>query len=309
VFKGILLRDKKCFVQPALVLGVAFAIVAPAHASFIVYSCGANLCRVNPDGSGQRQLTSNGEPGTSAVYGSPSLTRDGHRLAFTYKGHVLIAGTDGSPPHVTLEKVNNAGSVIMRPDGKQVLELEHWTLMGGRSGVQVCTYLATGSGRNCPTGAGSAGWAPDDNLLISTEVGHSSYQAICHVPVVHSEPKACGDVRAAIPSRNLYDPAISPDGSTLAVTATSGSNTAFRGSIALFDYRMGRLKRFLTAGTNDERPIWSPDGSEVVFQRGDSLYVIASDGKSGSERLLVAHGADPTWGGTGPSRNVNSKHQ
>jgi len=288
-------RARRYFARPALVFGITLAVAAPARAAFIVYACGGNLCQVNPDGTGQSQLTDDAKPGTNQVYGSPSLSRDGKLLAFTYAGHVLITGSDGGLPHVTLPSTSSALVVIMRPDGKSVLEGE--STIGNGPGVEVCTYTVTGSGRNCPYGVASAGWAPDDNLLVSQTLGGGSYnKVICHVPV--SANQACSDVRAALASHDLYDPAVSPDGSTLAVVVTPAINTTVNGRIALFDYRTGAFERDLTTGSDDELPTWSPDGSQIVFQRGGSLYLIAADGKPGSERRLVA-GGQPTWGGTG----------
>ena len=56
--------------------------------------------------------------------------------------------------------------------------------------------------------------------------------------------------------------------------------------------------RALTNGPNDTNPTWSPDGSVIVFERGNGastdLYVIASTGSPGSEKLLVANGIQPT---------------
>ena len=287
-------RARRYFARPALVFGITLAVAAPARAAFIVYACGGNLCQVNPDGTGQSQLTDDAKPGTNQVYGSPSLSRDGKLLAFTYAGHVLITGSDGGLPHVTLPSTSSALVVIMRPDGKSVLEGE--STIGNGPGVEICTYTVTGSGRNCPYGVASAGWAPDDNLLVSQTLGNGSYnKVICHVPV--SANQACSDVRAALDSHDLYDPAVSPDGSTLAVVVTPGINTTVTGSIALFDYKTGAFERNLTSGTDDELPTWSPDGSQIVFQRGSNLFLIAADGMPGSERRLVA-GGQPTWGGT-----------
>lgn len=41
----------------ALLAALALLGTAPAGASTIVYTCGANLCAVEPDGSKQRRLT------------------------------------------------------------------------------------------------------------------------------------------------------------------------------------------------------------------------------------------------------------
>jgi hypothetical protein len=54
-----------------LVVAGVMTLSASASASSIVYVCadGANLCRVDPGTGAQTQLTTDGQPGTSNVYG------------------------------------------------------------------------------------------------------------------------------------------------------------------------------------------------------------------------------------------------
>jgi hypothetical protein len=52
--------------------------------------------------------------------------------------------------------------------------------------------------------------------------------------------------------------------------------------------------RVLTNGTQDGLPTFSPDGSELAFNRGRDIYVMRIDGKPGSERR-IASGLQPVW--------------
>jgi hypothetical protein len=275
---------------------VALAVAAPASAgassSVIVYSCGANLCRINADGSGQAPLTSDGQPGTANAYGAPSLSRDGSKLAFAFDNHIFLSdagATNRSAPLATSALV-----ALMRPDGGQVAELE---ATFSNPPVQVCTYNLDGSGRSCLYATPSVGWAPDDNLLISTQPGLASNEQICHVSAAADQP--CTDVRADDPANDLYDPAVSPDGSTLAVTVAGGIGGPVTGHIALYNYATGQFERDLTSGTTDSAAVWSPDGSQLAFERDGgstgAIYTIAAGGVAGSERLLTP-GESPTWG-------------
>jgi WD40-like Beta Propeller Repeat len=103
-------------------------------------------------------------------------------------------------------------------------------------------------------------------------------------------------VRANDPANDLFDPAVSPDGSTLAVTVAGGIGGAVTGHIALYNYATSQFERNLTSGTNDDHPAWSPDGSQIAFDRGASIYVTNASGAPGSEHQLVAQGDSPTWG-------------
>jgi hypothetical protein len=141
------------------VVALALALIAPAAAvassSVIVYDCAPNLCRISPDGTGMTHLTSDGQSGTSMVYGGPSLSRDGSKLAFAFNNHICLSDANA----------NNRGAPIattglialMRPDGGQVAELEQ-TLTNPP--IQLCTYNLDGSGRNCRTPPRAPGGHP-----------------------------------------------------------------------------------------------------------------------------------------------------
>jgi WD40-like Beta Propeller Repeat len=272
-----------------LAMGLVAPAAAVASASVIIYGCAPNLCRVNPDGTGMTQLTGDGQSGTSMAYGAPSLSRDGTKLAFAFNNHIFVSDVNAnnrSAPFATTGLI-----ALMRPDGGQLAELEQ-TLTNPP--IQLCTYNLDGSGRSCLYSTPSAGWAPDNNLLISTQPGLASNEQICHVSVIANQP--CSDVRADDPANDLYDPAVSPDGSTLAVTVAGGIGGSVTGHIALYNYVTGQFERNLTSDTADDHPAWSPDGSQIAFDRGSSIYVTDAGGAPGSEHQLVALGNSPTWG-------------
>jgi Tol biopolymer transport system component len=274
---------------------VALGFLAPAAAvassSVIVYDCAPNLCRIAPDGTGMTQLTSDGQSGTSMAYGGPSLSRDGSKLAFAFNNHIFVS--DANANNRSAPFATTGLSALMRPDGGQVAEFEQ-TL--ANPPIQLCTYNLDGSGRNCQYATPSAGWAPDNNLLISTQPGLASNEQICHVSAAVNDNQPCSDVRADDPANDLFDPAVSPDGSTLAVTVTDGIGGSVTGHIALYQYATGQFERNLTSGTNDDHPAWSPDGSQITFDRGPSIFVTNASGAPGSEHQLVAQGNSPTWG-------------
>ena len=107
----------------------------------------------------------------------------------------------------------------------------------------------------------------------------------------------CGARIASTPDAYLSDPAVSPNGHTLAVTVLA-SRTSSGGHIALYDYDTHAFVRNLTNGSNDALPQWSPDGSQIVYQRRTSLYITAANASPGREKLLISSGETPTWGGT-----------
>src|SRR5438270_7088212 len=83
-----------------------------AHASTIYYRCGGNICTIRPDGTARKQLTSGGG------YVTPSISRDGTKLAFIRNNSTYVAGPTAQNP-LDLH-VNTALISVMRPDGAKV---------------------------------------------------------------------------------------------------------------------------------------------------------------------------------------------
>jgi TolB protein len=93
------------------------------------------------------------------------------------------------------------------------------------------------------------------------------------------------------------DPAVSPDGRTMAFTALPSGG--IRPDIYLMDADGSDLRQF-TPEVPDEAPAWSPDGERLALHRftdnGYDLFVINADG---SDQVQVtsdpANEADPAW--------------
>jgi Tol biopolymer transport system component len=91
------------------------------------------------------------------------------------------------------------------------------------------------------------------------------------------------------------NPAVSPDGSRVAVSSGTGGAR----DIWILDVARNSSTRFTFDPANDDLPVWSPDGKNVVFssdRKGDlRLYIKPADG-SGEERLLTDQpGAPSSW--------------
>jgi Tol biopolymer transport system component len=87
-------------------------------------------------------------------------------------------------------------------------------------------------------------------------------------------------------------PALSPDGRLLAYSSDRGGGNNL--DIWVQQVAGGDALRLTRHPADDIRPRFSPDGSQVVFQRvGAGVYVIPSLG--GTERLLVKDGLSPVW--------------
>jgi Tol biopolymer transport system component len=286
------------------------ALVATAEAraasSVLVYSCGpgfANLCQIGNNGRGQKRLTTNGKPNVYAQkYNSPSLSRDGRKLAYLlgYQLHVINLVSGRSTGFIT----NMAMLARISPDGTKVGDLEEFPSASGSGFVSTaCVFNSDGSGpkagRDCEGSTGSFGFTNDNRVLASVsdkyDATYNRYETgICLLDPVTS---GCDNFVAFDLGHDLTDPALSPDGTLLAVTRAVPGQV--EGAIALYNYATGAFVRQLTSGPSDSEPVWSPDGSHLAFVRGaatasPAIYTIGATG--GAARLLVAKGRAVTWG-------------
>ena len=92
----------------------------------------------------------------------------------------------------------------------------------------------------------------------------------------------------------LANPDLSPNGRIVAVTLDSQSNV----DIWLMDLAgRGGSTRFTFDAAVDAFPLWSPDGTQIVFSSlragSPNLYLKPSNGAPGSERLLLEKTAIP----------------
>jgi len=297
-----MMRGVKSFaVGAALIVLVPASLAGSAAAartapSVLVYSCGRafeNLCQVNPDGSGRKQLTSNGRPSPPARYAAPSLSRNGTKLAYLLGSQLFVL--DRASGRKTGPISNEAELARISPDGTKVGDLENFISV---SSLAVCVFNSNGAGRDCVGSTGSFAFTNDNRVLASVSAG-SEYNYDKGICLLATDGTGCERYIVADGSHDLWDPAISPNGKLLALTRAAPSQVT--GAIMLYDYRTGALVRQLTNGTSDSAAAWSPDGSRLAFVHdtpngSSSIYTVSVNGRAGSGRQLVAKGRGVTWG-------------
>ena len=286
--------------RAALIAAVAVLVLAagavPARADSILYRCHPDICRVASDGSAAERVTRDGMRGGPS-YGWLSASLGGSRLAVSYGNRAYIL--NGSGKRLEGPLPSSGGAVLqtqIRPDGRQVATIE----TVGESippPLRPIPYLflsnADGTARETVARDTAATAWLGNRLLPSETAGDSPFvQQICLL--VSNADFPCERLVASDAERDLWDPAVSPDGRFVAVTRAPVD--AFQGEIAIYSTATAALTRVLTSGPADSQPTWSPDGRRVAFTRGDAgLWVVRADGAPGTERRILASGIQPVW--------------
>ena len=295
----------------ALAAVLALACASSAAASSIVYVCAPNLCRIDPAHPKKvAHLTRDGKA-SGPVYASPSLSTRGTKLTFVKGNRLYLAKGNAT----SARQVNEpAGTAVarMRPDGTQVAYIRSVNTIISPGYTYpyysppvygFVPFLFVRAGDKADTVARSTtstGWLRDRVMLPYPVPGTGARpDGIC-IAVPPGANGVCERMVATdAQQRTLSSPAASPDGRYLVAVAEPFANDPsytqkFVGAIALFNPATGEFLRDLTNAPADGHPAFSPDGKQVAFTRGGSLYVVAV--ASGKPKLLRRGVRDPTWG-------------
>lgn len=238
---------------------------------------------VNPDGSGLRSLTPEGEFESNPVW-SP----DGRRIAFIRDGDLWAMDADGGG-RTSLAAGEEIGEHRWSPDGRMIAFVDSREENGDLVN-DLWVMQADGTGRRkLAKAAFNFSWSHDGRLVYTSVADFGDV----HLRIVNAD--GSGDVR--LTNRAAFEPAWSPDGSRIAFV-TLGARDIF----LINPDGSGEVN--LTRGrSDDEGPAWSPDGSRILFTLGPldqpsktQIAVMNPDG--GDRAILTDHpGLDfePAW--------------
>jgi hypothetical protein len=279
------------------------AAAPPAAASTIVYTCGPDICSVEPDGSKQRRLT-RATTDPPRFHDDAQLFPSGRRMVFEYDHELFIADARAkNRRRVAVPDGGTIGQTVLRSDSRELLFANGL----GREFRRLCRVgVAAGAKPRCgsiaPGNTGYFAWGPGGAILSTqTDERHdicsTSLNGICKRVLV----------RIKDPKTFYLRPATSPDGRLIAAAVDQGTEHGGL-RIALFDARTGKHVRDATRNAGDFLPAWSADGRRIVFQRGGSVGGVVGERGSicwvaregGKVRCPVRDEEDawlPSWGG------------
>ena len=214
--------------------------------SQFAFNCGVNICVMNTDGSGKKQLTFNVL--AEGAHWSP----DGSRIAFveqdqTGNSHVYVMNADGTNPAQLTIFATGDGSPEWSPDGTK---FAFGRKVSGTFQVLVMNDDGTGLVQltSSPGGSFNPAWSPN-GALIAFDSNRSGTR---QVYVMNSD----GSTQASVPNTTGGSgPTWSLDGNRIAFTCPAGKTT----NICAINYPGGTGLVDLTNSRRTEMsPAWGP---------------------------------------------------
>jgi hypothetical protein len=230
--------------------------------------------------------------GGGPVYAWLSATRDGSRLGVSFGNQAYVLDGRGrrvsrAAPAQRRRGAGGADQPRRRAarhdrDGHR----DDPAVPGARPVPYLFLGAADGSGRNTVArSTATTGWLGGRLLRDDAAEEAPFQQQLCLL--ASNTGFACERLVAADPDHELWDPAVSPDGSLVAVTRASLDG--FTGDIAIYSAATAQLVRVVSAGASDSGPSWAPDGRSLAFTRGDGgIWVASATGAPGAERRILA---------------------
>lgn len=265
-----------------------------ASASRILFVRGTSIWSCRPDGSKQTKLARAGQGAVAAAW-SP----DRRSIAFIRynagKGTLWRMNADGSGqrklvysgPSLTLD----CGGLAWSPDSDHIAG-GNFSLGSSGPGVGHVAVLdlRTMTSRNVFTllpsenGIDCLSWSPDQaQLLVMQEGGDTSWL----LRIDASSGQLLQNYTSKQPGINAAS--FSPRGDRIAYSYSDLGHSRFGIRIAKVD---GTPVRSLSHGRQYE-PLWSPDGTQIVFSGDHGLWVVAADGTG--KHQIVRGGHAEAW--------------
>jgi Tol biopolymer transport system component len=303
-----LFRTIGLLVIAALCLGLAPAAEAtlPGANGKIVFWRASNLYTINPDGTGETQLTTSGDAG------SPKWSPDGHRIALarTVGGNTDVYTIDADGSNMTRLTTNPAVDTepAWSPDGR--IAFVTWrdaTLTFGACQTpcnwEIYTMSADGSNQTRLTNTvdqdeSNPDWSPDGTKIAFVGETVTGTQTNTRIYTINADGSDQRQLTAG------SSPSWSPEANRIAFVAGTQTSTFPSEIWTMNPDGTGAVQvtQLDFREYSHSAPVWSPNagqiaGSRISCQGGDCLgarriFVVNANGGAETE---IATGISPDW--------------
>jgi TolB protein len=279
-------------VDPVGPCGIAFRVRAADYPD-----APSDIHVINPDGTGQRNLTRNG----TVFEWSPVWSPDGRKIAFTAQGtdlsatHIYVMDADGSGRRqLTHPKPDRAYSQMRTwsPDGRVLF----YTLRDLNGNLSSWAMNADGSDKRRVQGFTNALPSPDDHYVAGTRNSgvESDYYGS---PDLYMAKSNGDDRRWLTRTGDTEFVGWSPDANWILYKRWSGAAGLY---VVKPD---GSDRKRLTHDSDDHNANWSPDGESILYTSqspAKGIHIVALNGGSPQRLTRKVNDLSPSWssGGT-----------
>ena len=272
---------------------------------------------MNPDGSGQTNLTNNG---ANDFY--PAWSADGTKIAFTATRdgnyEIYVMNADGSGQTNLTNSAENEFTSAWSPDGTKIAFARNRVSGDGsplNGVVDIYVMNADGSDQTRLTDTGLfdlyPDWSPDGSKIA---FARAVFGGVSWIYVMNADGS---DQAQLSPSDGLLaqGPDWSPDGTQIAYGGGFGFGATADVYVINADGSGVTNLTPGTSGSSDQAPAWSPDGTKIAFLSAENItdgaaeiYVMNADGSGQTNLTNNSVSDEPDWRGTSLSLTPKFGH-
>jgi Tol biopolymer transport system component len=278
-------------------------------------NCGTQIWLVRPSDGTMQQLSTYNCSGaaTGSANVTPKWSPDGQRITWARLGpsdmlNVWIMNADGSGAGIVPGTTSDGPQPSWSPDGYQILFADRlvrntdiWKTDALTCDATGCPATTTVQLTDDPAYDQAPAWSPDGRAIAfasSRDGGGIFLMRADGSRVRQLTSNASNPV--GLPGDS--DPSWSPDGRWIAFTRYVPGDPYFNAAIFVMRRDGRRLLRLTTDPANDRQPVWSADGSQILFLSNrdgpSAIYAMNRDGSAPQRVLAMDRGIssfDASW--------------